>query len=104
MMRRIIILILVIAGCRISAQQLPQYSQYMLNQLAINPAVAGTSDHSEVRANVRNQWLGLPDGPRTYMMSLHGPLKDRKMGLGMNMYADIVGPTRRTGINLNYAY
>lgn len=87
-----------------SAQQLPQYSQYMLNQMAINPAVAGTDDYSEVRSNSRHQWIGITDAPRTYMLTLQGPIKDKNMGLGMGIYTDIVGPTRRTGIHAAYAY
>jgi Type IX secretion system membrane protein PorP/SprF len=43
------------------AQQLPQYSQYMLNQMAINPAVAGKDEFSEVRSNNRLQWVGITD-------------------------------------------
>jgi type IX secretion system PorP/SprF family membrane protein len=86
------------------AQQLPQYSQYMLNQMAINPAVAGKDDFSEVRSNNRLQWVGITDAPRTYMLTLQGPIKAKNMGLGMNLYTDIVGPTRRTGLNFSYAY
>lgn len=86
------------------AQQLPQYSQYMLNEMAINPAVAGRDDYAEVKSNNRHQWLGITDAPRTYMLTLQGPIKDKHMGLGMNVYTDIVGPTRRTGMNLSYAY
>jgi type IX secretion system PorP/SprF family membrane protein len=86
------------------AQQLPQYSQYMLNQMAINPAYAGTNDFAEVRSNSRHQWIGITDAPRTYMLTVEGPIKDKNMGLGMNLYTDIVGPTRRTGLNFSYAY
>ncbi len=86
------------------AQQLPQYSQYMLNEMAINPAVAGKDDYAEVRSNNRQQWVGLTDAPRTYMLTLQGPIKDKNMGLGMNIYTDIVGPTRRTGISFSYGY
>lgn len=86
------------------SQQLPQYSQYMLNELAINPAVAGRDEFSEVRSNNRQQWLGITDAPRTYMLTLQGPIKDKHMGLGMSVYTDITGPTRRTGGSLTYAY
>lgn len=86
------------------SQQLPQYSQYMLNEMAINPAVAGRDDHAEVRSNNRLQWLGITDAPRTYMLTLQGPFVKKNMGLGMNLFTDIVGPTRRTGLNLSYAY
>ncbi|MGE0568486.1 MAG: type IX secretion system membrane protein PorP/SprF [Bacteroidia bacterium] len=88
----------------VSAQQLPQYTQYMLNELAINPAVAGKEDFADVRSNNRYQWVGITDAPRTYMLTCHGPLKLKNMGLGMHLYTDIVGPTRRTGLNFSYAY
>src|SRR6187402_2743976 len=86
------------------AQQLPQYSQYMLNELAINPAVAGRNEFTDMRSNVRHQWIGITDAPRTYILSVHGPIQSKNMGLGMNLFTDIVGPTRRTGLNFSYAY
>lgn len=86
------------------AQQLPQYTQYMLNEMAINPAVAGKDEFADIRSNNRYQWSGIVDAPRTYMLTLHGPIKAKHMGLGMNLYTDIVGPTRRTGLNFSYAY
>ena len=92
-----------IAVCSFS-QQLPQYTQYMLNEMAINPAVSGKDDYADVRSNNRYQWVGVTDAPRTYMLTLHGPIKAKNMGIGMNLYTDIVGPTRRTGLNFSYAY
>jgi type IX secretion system PorP/SprF family membrane protein len=86
------------------AQQLPQYTQYMMNDFVLNPAIAGRSDYWEAKSNNRYQWVGIPDAPRTYMLSMQGPLKNLNMGLGGTIYTDIVGPTRRTGINLAYAY
>ncbi len=90
--------------CTIQAQQLPQYTQYMLNEMAINPAVAGKDNYADIRSNNRYQWMGITDAPRTYMLTLHSPLKNRHMGLGTHIYTDIVGPTRRVGISLAYAY
>jgi type IX secretion system PorP/SprF family membrane protein len=86
------------------AQQLPQYTQYMLNEMAINPAVAGREDYTDVRSNNRYQWVGITDAPRTYMLTAHGPFKSKNMGVGMHLFTDIVGPTRRTGLNFAYAY
>ena len=85
-------------------QQLPQYTQYMLNEMAINPAVAGKDEFADVRSNSRYQWMGITDAPRTYMLTLHGPIKTKNMGVGMHLFTDIVGPTRRTGLNVSYAY
>lgn len=86
------------------AQQLPQYSQYILNKYVINPASAGTENYFQGQSNYRSQWRGIKDAPRTYILSVNGPIQDEKMAVGGYMFSDVVGPTRRTGINLSYAY
>jgi type IX secretion system PorP/SprF family membrane protein len=98
------ITVIVLLMNSLQAQQLPQYTQYMLNEMAINPAVAGKDNYADVRSNNRYQWTGITDAPRTYMLTLHSPLKNRHMGLGTQIYTDIVGPTRRVGISVSYAY
>ncbi len=98
------ITVIVLLVSNLQAQQLPQYTQYMLNDMAINPAVSGKDNFADVRSNNRYQWTGITDAPRTYMLTLHSPLKNRHMGLGTHIYTDIVGPTRRVGISLAYAY
>src|ERR1035437_8806270 len=97
-------LLLLFAATSAFAQQLPQYSQYMFNDFVMNPAIAGRSNYWEANSNNRYQWVGITDAPRTYILSLQGPLKNKKMGLGGTIFTDIVGPTRRTGANLAYAY
>jgi type IX secretion system PorP/SprF family membrane protein len=86
------------------AQQLPQYSQYFLNEYAINPAVAGKDNFFEARTSQRHQWIGITDAPRTYTLSVYGPLARQTMGVGAYVFTDIVGPTRRTGFQASYAY
>lgn len=104
-MRKVIyILALFVVMFSARAQQLPQYTQYMLNEFAVNPAVAGKDDYADVRSDNRYQWVGITDAPRTYMLTAHGPFKNRNMGLGMHLFTDIVGPTRRVGLNFSYAY
>ena len=104
MRQRTGILLMVLAAMKLGAQQLPQYSQYMLNELAINPAVSGRGEYADARSNSRHQWVGITDAPRTYMLTLHGPIQSKNMGLGMSLYTDVVGPTRRTGLSFSYAY
>ena len=86
------------------AQQLPFYSQYLLNDYAYNPSIAGSRPYFDVKSNHRYQWVGITDSPRTYTLSINGPTKNRKMGLGGFLYTDHVGPTRRTGFQFSYAY
>lgn len=86
------------------SQQLPQFSQYMLNEMVINPAVVGKNDFSLIQTNVRYQWLGFNDAPRTFMASVNLPYKPDKVGLGGFLYADYTGPLIRSGASFAYAY
>ena len=85
------------------AQQLPQLSQYTSHDYLYNPAVAGSREWFEMRSAHRNQWVGIQDAPRTFMLSLTTPVS-RNMGIGGFLYTDHVGPTRRTGAQFSYAY
>ena len=86
------------------SQQLPHYTQYMFNDYVLNPAVAGTKDHYQIRANSRFQWAGIIDAPQTISLSMNGPHNTRPMGFGGYLYNDVTGPTSRTGIYGTYAY
>lgn len=86
------------------AQQLPLFSQYMLNDYFQNPAVAGSRPSFDAVSASRMQWLGIPDAPRTYAISMNGPIKPKNMGVGGYLFTDVAGPTRRIGISGSYAY
>jgi len=86
------------------AQQIPQYSQYMINDYILNPAVTGGEDFWEVKSNNRVQWVGITDSPRTFILSAQGPFKKYNMGIGGSIFADVTGPTSRMGFYLSYAY
>ena len=62
--------------CVISnAQQLPHYTQYVLNSFIINPAVAGIENYTDVKISHRNQWVGINGAPVTTYITIHGPVK-----------------------------
>jgi len=104
MKKPLLIPIILLVCIHLQAQQLPQYSNYMLNDYVINPAVGGSNPYFEGKSDNRYQWVGITDAPRTYILSVDGPLKSLNMGLGGMLFTDIVGPTRRTGFYLSYAY
>lgn len=85
------------------AQQLPQLTQYQFNDYVFNPAVAGSRPFFELRSGHRYQWVGIQDAPRTFTLSGTTPL-GKNMGVGGYLFTDIVGPTRRTGVQFSYAY
>ena len=90
---------------RSNAQQDPQYSMYMFNPLAINPAYAGTKEALSVTFLVRQQWVGIADGaPATNSLSVQGPLRKKKIGLGLELISDRLGPKDVGGALVSYSY
>lgn len=85
------------------AQQDPQYSQYMFNQLVLNPAYAGSKEQLDASMFLRRQW-NIDGAPRTATVSIHTPLKKQKVGLGLSIVADKIGPKNSQGILASYAY
>jgi len=90
-------------GSMLQAQQLPQLSQFMINDFAVNPAIAGMDDYYQIKTSVRNQWVGIEDAPKTTLLSIYGKSSDR-VGLGGSVFNDQTGPTSRAGASLTYAY
>lgn len=62
------------------AQQRPYYTQYIMNNYIINPAVAGIENYWDIKASHRMQWVGLQDAPVTTYFTIHGPLKKSDYG------------------------
>lgn len=106
------------------AQQVPMYSQYIMNGFLVNPSFAGVDGYTTVNLTVREQWVGVKGAPSTYAASFQtrilkdsyirkstfvrkksvGPTKGGKVGLGGYVFNDKNGIMRRTGIQGAYAY
>lgn len=99
-----VILLLFCSGTSVSAQQEPQYTQYMFNTMSVNPGYAGTRDALNVVLLSRHQWAGLEGAPRTYDFSVHTPVNNYNMGLGFSMVSDNFGPVSNLFLNVSYAY
>lgn len=56
------------------AQQRPHYTQYILNNYIINPAVAGIENYTDIKLSHRHQWVGLEDAPVTTYLTIHGSI------------------------------
>jgi type IX secretion system PorP/SprF family membrane protein len=106
------------------AQQVPMYSQYIMNGFLVNPSFAGRDGYTTVNLTVREQWVGLAGAPSTYAASfqtrilkdsyiskstsvrkkLIKPTKGGKVGLGGYIFNDNNGIMHRTGLQAAYAY
>ncbi len=64
--------------CR--AQQRPHYTQYILNNYILNPALSGIENYTDLKLSARDQWIGFEGRPQTFYLSVHTPIgkKDYK--------------------------
>ncbi|KAA5821126.1 type IX secretion system membrane protein PorP/SprF [Algibacter amylolyticus] len=86
------------------AQQLPQFTQYMYNTISINPAYAGSREVLSVVGLHRSQWVGFKGGPITQTLSVHTPLRNDRIGLGLSLIEDDLGPQNFTYLYGDFAY
>ena len=125
-MRRLLYIAIFFGGFLLDgwSQQVPLYSQYMLNGFLLNPASAGSEGYTAVNLTAREQWIGLQNGPRTYALSFQTRIlkksyisksssvrKRRNMasrsgnvGLGGYFFNDRNGAVERIGFKGSYAY
>ncbi|MBN2272776.1 MAG: type IX secretion system membrane protein PorP/SprF [Bacteroidales bacterium] len=108
----------------VKSQQLPVYSQYMMNSYLLNPAVAGHEGYTSLNLVAREQWIGLKDAPSTYAFSVQTRLlknsfisrsasirrrrriasRSGRVGIAGYVFTDFNGAFNRTGLQASYAY
>lgn len=119
---------------QVMAQQKPHYTQYILNQYIVNPALTGIENYVDMKVSHRHQWTGIQDAPVTTYFTLHGPIgkKDFRTtatsyempgenprgkryweeytaaephhGIGMQIINDVTGPLSNFSAYATYAY
>jgi type IX secretion system PorP/SprF family membrane protein len=134
MRKFLIILIMLMAGIFARAQQRPHYTQYILNNYILNPALSGIENYTDLKISARDQWVGLDGAPKTAYLTIQGPLgkKDYRTsatsfnvpgenprgkaywesytaaephhGIGFAMINDRTGSYNRFTANASYAY
>lgn len=119
-----LILVIVIPAGALLGQQVPLYSQYMLNGFLLNPGVAGSEGYTALNLTAREQWLNFQDGPATYALSFQTRILKKSyisrtssvrkrskknsrggnVGVGGYIFNDRNGAVERTGLKATYAY
>jgi type IX secretion system PorP/SprF family membrane protein len=103
MKKLILILFALVIAQEITAQQDPQYTQYMYNMNVINPAYAGISEGLSIGALYRSQWVGLDGGPETFTFNIHSPV-GKQLALGLSVISDKIGPVEETNAYVDVSY
>ena len=91
-------------GASAMAQQDPQFTQYMFNMLALNPAYAGSADRLQIKALTRHQWVGFEGAPTTQTLTAHAPVWHESLCIGGTIMRDQHGPVNQYGFNVDVAY
>lgn len=116
------------------AQQKPHYTQYILNNYALNPALSGIENYTDIKIAHRHQWAGFDGAPVTSYLTAHFPIgkKDLKTsvtsfsvpgenplgqryweeytaapahhGAGIQVFNDQIGPFNDFSAMATYAY
>jgi len=89
---------------KINAQQNPEYTQYMYNTMTINPGYAGSVGTLEATLLHRSQWVGIDGAPTTQSLTIHSPLANERVGLGLSVVNDKLGPSSESNIDGNFSY
>jgi type IX secretion system PorP/SprF family membrane protein len=104
-MKRIIIAgLALIGGFTASAQQDAMFTHYAFNTLAINPGYAGSRDALTITGLHRSQWVGFDGAPTTQTLTAHMPFLNDKIGVGLSILNDAIGPINQTSFNADFAY
>lgn len=103
-MKKLLLLISVAVFClNAFSQQIPLRSQYMMDLSLVNPAVAGSYEFTPVSLNYRQQWVGFEGAPVTQSLNAHRYM-GKNVGMGLTFFNELTSPTRRTGMQVTFAY
>ncbi|TCD12717.1 type IX secretion system membrane protein PorP/SprF [Pedobacter frigidisoli] len=116
------------------AQEVPRSTQYIFNNILLNPALSGIDNYTDLKLGLRKQWTGLEGSPNTQYLSLSTAIGedfvrsninsfagsgDNPMsrsyvnnftaaephhGIGLVAMTDKAGLVRQTSVNVTYAY
>lgn len=104
MKRRIIGFIVLLISVATYAQQDAQYTQYMYNTIVVNPAYAGSRQSMNIFALHRRQWVGIEGAPVTNSISINTPINESRIGLGLSVVNDQIGPSDENNIAVDFSY
>ncbi len=99
----VVLFFIIVLSLDATAQQDPQYTQYMYNMNVLNPAYAGSRNTLSVGILGRTQWINIDGAPKTLTLAAHAPVGD-KVGAGISIIADKIGPVQEQNVYADFSY
>lgn len=103
-MKKLLFIIPLSFAVMLSAQQTPQYSQYVFNSYGHNPAFGGMQKCFDLKMGGRFQWVGFDNAPRSYFVSFNMPLKFKRYVKGTHAVGAYISQDQTHIIKHNYIY
>lgn len=133
-MKKLFVIPFLFVCVQLIAQQRPHYTQYILNNYILNPALSGIENYTDIKLSSRDQWVGLKGAPKTSYFSIQAPIgkndyrtsstsfevpgqnprgkyywenytaAEPHHGIGMTIINDRTGSFNRFTANATYAY
>lgn len=97
------IAITIISIYNIQAQNDAKLSIFNYNPLFYNPAFAGSADGLNIVGMYSSQWVGFDGAPKTQYLSADTKSL-KKIGYGISLYNDVIGPKKEYNIEGNFSY
>ncbi|MBN2743723.1 MAG: type IX secretion system membrane protein PorP/SprF [Marinilabiliaceae bacterium] len=79
-------------------------SQYMHSRYSINSAFGGSAEALSVFAAYRKQWVGMNGAPSAQFFSAHTPLRNDRIALGVELFAQQHAMSHANGFTASYTY
>ena len=103
------LLVLLISFCfslDLKAQWDAQISQYWKVKTFFNPAFAAEKDSIQATLLHRQQWVGVDNAPKTFIVSADMPVNflGRKHGVGILAMSESIGLFKNTSVGAQYVY
>ena len=103
--RRFIYCCFILAGhYPLTGQHGMQYSLYMHERYAFNPAFGGMERSLAAGLLYRSQWAGLEGNPESRMLNVHLPFYLWHGALGFQLINESIGAEKQTGLLVGYNY
>jgi type IX secretion system PorP/SprF family membrane protein len=103
-MKKIITIIIgIISGASLFAQQMPISENYFLDKYSLSPSYAGNFNNKYLFMGYRSDWSGVDGGPKTLRLSYNDSYK-QNMGYGGRFIYDKAGIFKQTILLGTYSY
>lgn len=96
--------LIVLISQQVFSQQRAQFTQYISNELLINPAYAGAEEALSVSLLHRTQWAAIEGAPTTQAFTGHSLVGSNKFGLGITVISDKIGIHKILTASSSFAY